>query len=93
MTSAGHLDGGGGRRRAKIPGQGPAAMITDLGRYEFRDGEMTLVSLHPGVTEAEVRASLGWEPRAAKKLEVTPAPTAEELWLLRGELAYANSGG
>ena len=82
VTSPGHPTGG------RPPGQaaGPVAVITDLGCYEFVDGEMTLVSLHPGVTWEELRDNIGWEVRRAPELGETEAPTGEELRLLREEL-------
>ena len=85
-TSPGHLDGAGGRKRLELPGAGPTAVVTDLACYGFDKGEMTLTSLHPGVTIEEVRANLGWEVRTAPILDTTAPPTAEELRLLREEL-------
>jgi glutaconate CoA-transferase subunit B len=69
-------------------GSGPTNVVTDLGTYVFDDvtGEMTLATLHPGVTLADVRAGMGWEPAVAKGLGETPAPTDEELRLIREEL-------
>jgi glutaconate CoA-transferase subunit B len=83
LTSPGHLDGGDARRRAGYPGAGPTRVITDLGLYGFVDGEMTLESLHPGVTLERVRAETGWPLRVADDLATTPEPTAEELATLR----------
>ncbi|MBI3751793.1 MAG: CoA-transferase subunit beta, partial [Chloroflexi bacterium] len=34
----------------------------------------------------DVRATVGWEPRAAPVLATTPVPSAEELRLIREEL-------
>ncbi len=69
-------------------GSGPTNVVTDLGTYTFDDasGEMTLGSLHPGVTLEDVRASMGWEVRVAPDVTETPAPSAEELRLIREEL-------
>jgi glutaconate CoA-transferase, subunit B len=69
-------------------GTGPTNVVTDLGTYVFDDvtGEMTLATLHPGVTLADVRAETGWEPAVADGLGETPAPTGEELRLIREEL-------
>jgi glutaconate CoA-transferase subunit B len=47
---------------------------------------MTLLTTHPGVTLDDVKANMGWEPRVADDLGETPAPTAEELRLIREEL-------
>jgi glutaconate CoA-transferase subunit B len=66
-------------------GSGPTDVVTDLATYTFDEatGEMTLVTLHPGVGLEDVRANMGWEPRVADDLGETPAPTAEELRLIR----------
>jgi glutaconate CoA-transferase subunit B len=61
-------------------------VVTDLGTYHLADGEMRLDALHPGVTLEQLTASMGWEPRVADMLVETPAPTAEELRLIREEL-------
>jgi glutaconate CoA-transferase, subunit B len=38
------------------------------------------------VTLEQVRASMGWQPRLAGQLADTPAPSDEELRLIREEL-------
>ena len=83
LTSPGHLDGGDARQRAGYPGAGPTRVLTDLGVYGFVAGEMTLESLHPGVTIEQVRAATGWELRVAESLTTTAVPTKEELDVLR----------
>jgi glutaconate CoA-transferase subunit B len=85
-TSVGFLDGGGARGRLRARGAGPAVVITDLACYEFEEEEMALTTLHPGVTEEQVRASLGWSPRVASTVTVTEPPSVEERRLLRDEL-------
>jgi glutaconate CoA-transferase, subunit B len=69
-------------------GSGPTAVVTDLGTYGFDDvtGEMTLRTLHPGVSLDGVRANMGWDPEVAADLGETPPPTDEELRLVREEL-------
>ncbi len=69
-------------------GSGPTSVVTDLATYGFdgATGEMTLRTLHPGVGLVDVRASMGWDPRVADDLGETPAPTDEELRLIREEL-------
>jgi glutaconate CoA-transferase subunit B len=84
VTSPGHLGGGEARRRLGYPGAGPTRVITDLATYGFAGGEMTLVSLHPGVTLEEVRAATGWELAVPDEIETTAPPTAAELATLRG---------
>ena len=45
--------------------------------------EMTIVSIHPGVTREEIAENCGWTPRYAPTCVETPAPTAQELEVLR----------
>jgi glutaconate CoA-transferase, subunit B len=69
-------------------GTGPTSVVTDLGTYGFDDatGEMTLMTLHPGMTLDDVHANMGWEPMVSRDLGQTPEPTIEELRLIREEL-------
>ncbi|MBI4260162.1 MAG: CoA-transferase subunit beta, partial [Actinobacteria bacterium] len=69
-------------------GAGPVAAVTDLGTYRFdrATGEMTLATLHPGVSVGQVREATGWELTVADDLAETPPPTDEELRLIREEL-------
>ncbi len=69
-------------------GSGPTSVVTDLGTYSFDEatGEMTLMTLHPGVTLDDVRANMGWDPRVADDLGETVPPTADELRLIREDL-------
>jgi glutaconate CoA-transferase subunit B len=90
-TSPGNLGGAEQaeriRREGGWLGRGPSVVVTDLGIYHFDEtGEMRLVSLHPGETLDQVRATMGWSPIVADTLATTPAPTAEELRLIREEL-------
>ena len=69
-------------------GTGPTSVVTDLGTYGFDDatGEMTLMTLHPGMTLDDVHANMGWEPKVSADLGRTREPTPEELRLIREEL-------
>jgi len=69
-------------------GTGPTSVVTDLGTYGFDDetGEMTMMTLHPGMTLDDVHANMGWEPKVSPHLGQTPEPTPEELRLIREEL-------
>ena len=69
-------------------GSGPTNVVTDLGTYGFDEttGEMTLHTMHPGVTIEDVRDNTGWDPRVAGAVGETPAPSTEELRLIREEL-------
>jgi glutaconate CoA-transferase subunit B len=85
VTSPGHGEGGDWRARAGLPGGGPSAVITTLGLFRF-DGatrEMVLASAHPGVMVEEVQAETGWPLRLADRVTETPAPSADELAMIR----------
>jgi glutaconate CoA-transferase subunit B len=85
ITSFGHGEGGDHRRRLGLTTRGPTRLITDLCVFEPdpESREMTVVSLHPGVTRERVQETCGWPVRFAEALAETPAPTDEELGVLR----------
>ena len=90
-TSPGNLGGAESSERIRREqgwlGRGPSVVVTDLAIWHFdENGEMRVDSLHPGVTLDDVRAATGWEPRIAAELATTPAPTVDELRLIREEL-------
>jgi acyl CoA:acetate/3-ketoacid CoA transferase beta subunit len=58
-------------------------VITDLGILERRDGELALVSVHPGAAIEDVVAATGWELQVAGDVAETASPTDEELAALR----------
>jgi glutaconate CoA-transferase subunit B len=47
---------------------------------------MRLDSLHPDATLEQVHGAMAWRPKVADDLAITPAPTGEELRLIRAEL-------
>ncbi len=90
-TSPGNLGGAEQSERIRREqgwlGRGPSVVVTDLGIYHFGEtGEMRLDSLHPGATLDDVRATMGWSPAISPTLAETPAPTPDELRLIRQEL-------
>ena len=89
VTTVGHGDGPGARRRLGLRGKGPTAVITDLGVLE-PDPEtvaLTLTQLHEGVTVEQAREATGWELAVAEPLRVTDPPSETELAALRELLA------
>src|SRR5882762_2393938 len=70
VTSVGHLDGGDARKRLRLPGKGPVAVVTDLCLMEPDPAskELTVTQLHPGITREEVVRATGWEIRFAAEL-------------------------
>jgi acyl CoA:acetate/3-ketoacid CoA transferase beta subunit/acyl CoA:acetate/3-ketoacid CoA transferase alpha subunit len=65
------------------PGSHVSALVTDLGTFEKRDGELVLCALAPGASVDEIRALCGWELRVADQLPVLEPPTADEVGALR----------
>jgi glutaconate CoA-transferase subunit B len=86
-TSAGFLSGRAERQAANLRGGGMLAVVTDLGLMEPDDsGELVLTALHPGVTVEQACENTGWDLKVVKELQVTKAPKAEELRILRQDL-------
>jgi glutaconate CoA-transferase, subunit B len=85
MTTLGH--GRTGRERAALglASKGPTLIVTDLCtmRLEPETNEFLVASLHPGVSAEQVRDSTGWRVRFFETVGETPAPTDEELRVLR----------
>ncbi len=86
ITSPGYVDSADQRSNLGMPGGGPVMVITNLGCYDFEDGEMILASLHPGCTVDQVQENLGWKAKVKPELNVTDPPHAEELRIIREEL-------
>ena len=85
VTSLCHGKGGDDRLRLGVKTKGPTRLITDLCIFEPdpETREMTVVSLHPGVTRQRVDESTGWRVKYAREVGETRAPSAEELEVLR----------
>lgn len=87
MTSAGYLDGKGGREKVGLRGKGPVAVVTDIGILEPDEtGELVLAALHPGRSAQEAIDNTGWTLKVAASLRTTPALRRKELKILREEL-------
>lgn len=85
FTSFGHGEGGDHRQRLGMTTRGPSLLITDLAIWkpDPETKRFTVVSLHPGVTRAQMADSVGWDIAYAADVEETPPPTAKELQVLR----------
>ena len=87
LTSAGYLDGTGGREKAGLRGKGPIGVVTDLGFMEpDASGELVLTALHPGKTADQARENTGWDLKVAPTLRTTLPVSENELRILREEL-------
>jgi glutaconate CoA-transferase, subunit B len=85
VTSLGHGEGGDYRARLGVKTKGPTKLITDLCVFEPDDTskEMTVVSIHAGVTREQIDGNTGWKVKYAASVAETPEPTARELEVLR----------
>lgn len=85
VTSFGHGRGGDDRRARGITTAGPTAVVTDLCimQPDPASKELTVVSIHPGVTRQQIQSQTGWPIRYAEDVVATPPPTAHELGVLR----------
>ena len=85
LTTLGHGEGGTGRRDLGLTSKGPTRIITDLCVMEpdTVTRELTVTSLHPGITADQVRDATGWPVRFAGQVTTTPPPTSDELRVLR----------
>ena len=59
--------------------------VTDLAIFEPdpTTREMTVTSIHPGMTREQIAANTGWPVRFGAEVTETFAPTAQELAVLR----------
>ncbi len=71
--------------RAELPGGGPRRVLTDKCVFgvDERTKRLVVRSIHPGVTLEELRAETGFALELPRDLPTTPAPTDEELRLIR----------
>lgn len=85
VTSLGHGTGHDHRARLGLRGAGPTEVITDLGilRPDPTSKELTLTSVHPGVSVEQVRDATGWELAVVDGVGETAPPTDDELRVMR----------
>ena len=92
VTSIGYVAGGDSRARLGVKTKGPTKLITDLAMFEPdpQSKEMTVVSIHAGVTREQIQDNTGWKVAFAAKVAETPPPTPRELEVLRDLHARTN---
>src|SRR5262249_34020657 len=85
ITSLGHGEGGDHRARLGVMTKGPTKLITDLCVFEPDPltKEMTVVSIHPGMTRDRIDGNTGWKVKYAVEVAMTAAPSVDELTVLR----------
>jgi len=89
----GHGDGADHRARLGLTTAGPTRVITDLCVLEPDrvTKELTVTSVHPGVSREDVSTACGWKILFAEALVTTPAATDDELGTLRDLQARTRS--
>jgi len=89
ITSVGWLEGYDTRKKAGLLGNGPSAVITQFGVYDFHpeSHRMRVKSLHPGVTFELAQKFTGFELlKPEGEIPVTPTPPPHILEILRNEV-------
>ncbi len=84
-TSPGFLDGNNSRQKAGLVGGGPLRVLTDKAVFGFDETtrRLKLLSVHPGVSHEELRASTGFHLEVPPDCPTTPPPTEDEVKLIR----------
>ncbi|MFQ5942082.1 MAG: CoA-transferase [Anaerolineales bacterium] len=75
-----------GHSKVRTAGSGPQYLVSNLGQFDFPDGNMRLTHLHPEVTVDRIVAKTAFELVIAEDLQTTVLPTDQELELLRQEI-------
>ena len=89
VTSPGFLDGSPDARfRAGMQGKGPYRVITTRGLFDFEEKShrMRLLQTFPGETVESIQDNTGFELLVSDRLSEFPAPTEEEIRLIREEI-------
>ena len=87
ISGVGYPGGMKGREALGLPGDGPRYIYTPLCIFSFdEDGMIYVKSMHPGVTEEELRENTGFDLGDLSQVPITREPTEEELEILRNEV-------
>ncbi len=87
-TFVGELDflSGLGHHPSRRRGSGPKYLITDLGAFDFKNGKMRLITIHPGISIERVKAKTGFEIEIDEHVKITDTPSPDDLRLLREKI-------
>jgi len=89
ITTPGYLSGPGAREEAGLPPKtGPYRVVTNLCTLGFdeKTKRMKLLALNPGITVEEVVENTGFELIIPDEIGNNPAPSQQELKILRDEV-------
>lgn len=76
MSGMGHVE-------HRLRGAGVKYLISDMGQFDWANGQMRLISYHAGVKPEQIQKRTGFPLELAPDLHETPPPSAEEVRLLR----------
>jgi len=88
VTSAGWMDGPGGRERAGLPGnRGPIMVVTDKGvmKFDEKSKRMYLAGYYESSSIEEIVENTGFEIDTSKAALIAP-PTPEDIKIIREEI-------
>ena len=71
------------RRELGVTGRGARRIVTNLAVIDFRAHGAVLAAVHPGVDADAVSAATGFPLDVPAEVQETPAPTSEQLELIR----------
>lgn len=86
ITCPGYIgqEGPDERRKLKLKGGGPSAVITNKCIFRFdANGEMYLDGVYPRVKVEDITGEVQWELKIASELKKIEPPTLEEVMILR----------
>jgi len=72
-----------GHTAKRLRGTGAKYLVSDLGEFDWQNGQMRLIRHHPEVTIDRIIAKTGFALQIAPDVHPIQAPTAEEIRLLR----------
>lgn len=67
-------------------GRGVQYLISDLGQFDFHNGQMRITSIHPSVEIKRIIAKTGFELKQVPNLQTTVPPTPQDVRLLREKI-------
>jgi len=75
-----------GHQENRTAGRGPIYLVSDLGQFDFDQGRIRLVTIHPGISIEKIQARTGFHFEISPGLTQTSLPTASELKMLRQDI-------
>jgi glutaconate CoA-transferase subunit B len=81
MTSPGHLEGPGSRKKWSMVGNGPEVVITDMCQMDFdpKTKKIRLMSVHPGISVQDILDNVMFDLIVPDDVPITPEPTQAQI--------------